>query len=94
MSDYMNKYVTGPINKIGSYIPRFSTSSSKQTEKIIETIVKHEYQTLEPFSYKNLPRVSRYFLKIAAISGLTAVVMSAYGSHSKSLFLFDTIVKS
>ena len=84
MSDYMNKYVAGPINKIGSYIPRFSsTSSSKPTEKIIETIVKHEYQPLEPFSYKNLPRVSRYFLKVAAISGLTAVVMSAYGSHSK-----------
>lgn len=87
MSDYMNKYVTGPLNKIGSYFPRFSSSATKQTEKIIETIVKHEYQQVEPFTYKNLPRISRYFLKIAAISGLTAVVMSAYGSHSKTQLL-------
>ena len=92
MSDYMNKYVTGPIYKMGSYMPRFSSTSSKPpTEKVIETIVKHEYQQLEPFSYKNLPRVSRYFLKIAAISGLTAVVMSAYGSHSN--FMFFSIFK-
>ena len=87
MSDYLNKYVTGPIYYLGSYMPRFSSTSSgsKQPEKIIETIVKHEYQQLEPFGYKNLPRISRYFLKIAAISGLTAVVMSAYGSHSRIL---------
>jgi len=85
MSDYLNKYVTGPLNHLGSYLPRFSSTAPKQTEKIIETIVKHEYQQLEPFGYKNLPRISRYFLKIAAISGLTAVVMSAYGSHSRIL---------
>ena len=91
MSDYLSKYVTGPIYYLGSYMPRFSSTAPKQTEKIIETIIKHEYQQLEPFGYKNLPRISRYFLKIAAISGLTAVVMSAYGSHSMTLkFIFQS----
>ena len=75
----MNKYVTGPIFKIGSY---FSTSA-KNGEKVVETIIKHEYQKLDPFSYKQLPSVSRGFLRLAAIGGLSAVAMSAYGSHGK-----------
>lgn len=83
MSDYMNKYVTKPVQKFGSYF----LGGSKQTEKIVETIIKHEYQPSEPFGYKNLPRISRNFLRIAALSGLSAVVMSAYGSHSLFLIL-------
>lgn len=77
--DYLNKYVTNPVVKLGSF---FSTAANRSSEKVVETIIKHEYQQLEPFSYKQLPRVSRLFLKCAAISGLTAVAMSAYGSHS------------
>lgn len=89
--DYMNKYVMGPLNKIGSYIPRLTSSASQPTEKIIETIVKHEYQQMEPLSYKNLPRMSRNFLRFAAISGFSAVVMSAYGSHSIEIIIFKLI---
>jgi hypothetical protein len=79
MTDYMNKYVIGPYKKLGSLFSRGSASSAP--EKVVETIIKHEYQKLEPFSYRQLPKMSRCFMKIAAISGLTAVIMSAYGSH-------------
>jgi hypothetical protein len=78
--DYLNKYITNPVVKIGSFFSTAANRSSK--EKVVETIIKHEYQQLEPFSYKQLPRVSKLFLRCAAISGLTAVAMSAYGSHS------------
>jgi hypothetical protein len=88
MSDYMNKYVTGPIVKLGSYFNRSvsSLSGGQSGEKVVETIIKHEYQKLEPFGYNQLPRISRNFLRVAALSGLTAVVMSAYGSHSIYLY--------
>ena len=79
MSDYINKYVTGPIAKVGSIFTR--SSSSKTPEKIVETIIKHEYAKVEPFGYKQLPRISKIFLRLSAISGLTAVLLSAYGSH-------------
>ena len=79
MTDWKEK-MQDPIKKIGSIFTR--QSSNTPTEKVVETIIKHEYQKQEPFGYHQLPRVSRNFLKIGAISGLTAVIMSAYGSHS------------
>jgi hypothetical protein len=80
MSDLLNKYITSPIKQVGSFF--YSTKpSGKGQEKLIETLIKHEYQQMPPFSYNQLPRVSKYFVKVAAISGLAAVVMSAYGSH-------------
>lgn len=79
MSDWYSHYVKGPVVKLGSY---FSTRRSS-TEKVVETIIKHEYQKLEPIGYKQLPRISHMFLKVAAFSGLAAVVMSAYGSHGE-----------
>lgn len=78
MSDWYNKYVSSPVSKVGSYI---GLPSLTKKEKVIETIIKHEYQKMEPIGYHSFPCSSRRFLKIAAISGLTAVVMSAYGSH-------------
>ena len=80
MSDYWNRYVTWPVSKLGSIITR---SSSSSPEKVIETIVKHEYMKPEPFGYRHLPLASRTFLKLAAVSGMAAVCMSAYGSHGK-----------
>ena len=82
--DYMNKYITNPIHKLGSYITR--SSSSSHPEKVVETIIKHEYQKLEPFGYKQLPRVSKLFLRAAALSGMSAVLLGAYGSHGKINF--------
>ena len=84
MSDYINRYVTGPIVKVGSIFTR--SSSSSPPEKIIETIIKHEYEKVEPFGYRQLPRMSRVFLRLSAISGLTAVLLSAYGSHGINYF--------
>lgn len=88
MYDWYNRYVTSPIYKMGSY---FSTKSSGSNGKVVETIIKHEYQKLEPICYKQLPRISHMFLKVAAFSGFAAVVMSAYGSHGifLSLYLID-----
>lgn len=85
MYDWYNRYVTSPIYKMGSYF------STKSNGKVVETIIKHEYQKLEPFGYKQLPRISHMFLKVAAFSGFAAVVMSAYGSHGifVSLYLID-----
>lgn len=81
MSDWYSRYVTGPVVKISSY---FSTKS--KVEKVIETVIKHEYQKLEPIGYKMLPRISHLFLKVAAFSGFAAVGMSAYGSHGAHSF--------
>ena len=78
MSDYWNRFVYSPAAKMGSYVWR---SSSTQPEKVVETIVKHEYIKPDPFSYKHLPVASRTCLKLAAVSGMAAVCMSAYGSH-------------
>jgi hypothetical protein len=80
MVDLLNKYVTNPVYKLGSF---FTRSASTQSEKIVETIVRHEYEKLEPFGYKQLPRISKLFLRTAACSGVLAVVMSAYGSLCK-----------
>lgn len=77
MADWYSRYVTGPVGKLGSY---FSTKAGNS--KVVETIIKHEYQKLEPIGYRHLPCHSHAFLKLAAFSGLAAVVMSAYGSHS------------
>lgn len=77
MADWYNRYVTGPFYKMGSY---FSTKS-KNSEKVIETIIKHEYQKLEPIGYRHFSKCSQTFIKVAAFSGLAAVLMSAYGSH-------------
>ena len=89
MADYLSKYVTGPIAKVGSVFTRSvsTANQNKPVEKVVETIVKHEYMQQEPFGYKHLPRLSRGFLKVAAISGFTAVVMSAYGSHGRMIVL-------
>ena len=81
MSDYLNKFVITPVSQFTTYLGR-----SNKTEKILETVIKHEYQKLEPFSNKQLPHVSRGFLKVAGLSGLSAVLLSAYGSHSKKLY--------
>lgn len=77
MSDWLGRYVTGPVGKLGSYFTR----TSKQGEKVVETIIKHEYQKLESIGFRHLACHSQLFLKVAAFSGLAAVVMSAYGSH-------------
>ena len=87
----MNKYVTGPVQKLGSIFTR--SSSNKTPEKVIETIIKHEYEKSEPFSYKLLPKTSKIFLRLSAISGLTAVLLSAYGSHGKTWNAFIFLVK-
>jgi hypothetical protein len=85
MSDYINKYVNGPVQKIGSFFSR--TYSNKAPEKIIETVIKHEYEKIAPFGYNSLPRASKLFLRLSAISGLTAVLLSAYGSHGITFLL-------
>lgn len=85
MSDYYSKYVTGGLSKIGSVI---GLGGAKSKEKIVETIVKHEYQKLEPFGYNQLSMVSRSFLRVAALSGFTAVIMGAFGSHCKYCIIF------
>jgi len=84
MSDYINKYVNGPVQKIGSFFSR--TYSNKGPEKIVETVIKHEYEKMAPFGYNSLPRASKLLLRLSAISGLTAVLLSAYGSHGNTFF--------
>ena len=79
MSDFINKYVSGPVQKIGSFFSR--TYSNKAPEKIVETIIKHEYEKTIPLGYQSLTRTSKILLRVSAISGLTAVLLSAYGSH-------------
>jgi hypothetical protein len=79
MSDFFNKYLTSFLQKVGSNFPR--PNSNKSQEKFVETIIKHE-KTM-PFGYQSLTRSSKLLLRLSAISGLTAVLLSAYGSHGK-----------
>lgn len=79
MSDFINKYVTSLLQKVGSNFPRLN--SNKRQEKFVETIIKHEYEKTIPFGYQSLTRSSKTLLHLSAISGLTAVLLSAYGSH-------------
>ena len=39
MSDFINKYVTSLLQKVGSNFPRLN--SNKRQEKFVETIIKH-----------------------------------------------------
>ncbi len=82
--DILNGFITNPAKKIGSILfssqKRPSSTSENSSVKVAPTVVQHP-----PFGYTNLPGVSRGFLKIAALSGLSAVVMSAYGSHGSYL---------
>ena len=93
MSDYFYKYVTNPVIKLGGSI--FKRQSSGQSgDKVVETIIKHEYQKLEPFGFKQLPASSCFLLRVAAISGCCAVVLSSYGSHGNFRVFFQGILSS
>ena len=86
--DILNSYVTNPIKKIGSFVlstQAISTMSDSGKTKApsAEPLPNPKSVPQVAFGYKSLPVFSRGFLKVAAISGLGAVVMSAYGSHSK-----------
>ena len=78
--DILNSIALNPVKKIGSILfssqNRPSSTTDNSSIKPIQPAIKQP-----PFGYTSLPGISRGFLKIAAISGLTAVVMSAYGSH-------------
>lgn len=90
--DLFNSYITNPVvgsvKTIGSIFVR-SSSTAKQQDAV-EALVKSEMKSMktemalkqQSFGYQNLPRMSKGFLKLAAISGCAAVIMSAYGSHS------------
>jgi len=80
--DILNSVLTNPVRKIGSILfssqNRPSSTGDSSPKQQVQSVIKPP-----PFGYTSLPKVSRGFLKIAAISGLTAVVMSAYGSHGQ-----------
>lgn len=90
--DLFNSYITNPVigsvKTVGSIFVR-SSSTAKQQDAV-EALVKSEMKNMksemalkqQSFGYQSLPRMSKGFLKLAAISGCAAVVMSAYGSHS------------
>ena len=59
MSDYINKYVNGPVQKIGSFFSR--TYSNKGPEKIVETVIKHEYEKMAPFDIIHCQGHQNYF---------------------------------
>ena len=95
--DLFNSYITNPVvgsvKSIGSIFVR--TASTTNQKDSVEALVKNEMKNIQnelvlkqtPFGYQNLPRISRGFLKLAALSGCAAVVMSAYGSHSKLFYV-------
>ena len=91
MVDLLNTIITGPAKKVGSILVRAVSTDKQSTEaystdaKVLKEQLKQAENALKkstaPFGYHSLPNASRGFLKLAAVSGLAAVVMSAYGSH-------------
>jgi hypothetical protein len=87
MNDFINKNITSQIHRFGDFI----FQKNKTVDKIGGAGIGKKPQSpsslssstrkYEPLVYNQLPKGSRVMLKLAALSGLSAVVMSAYGSH-------------
>jgi hypothetical protein len=78
MSDYFNKYIGSYISSIGRIFTK-STAASKP--KAGEAAITQVIQKAENLGFSHLPKQSRLFLRIAGLSGMTAIILSAYGAH-------------
>jgi hypothetical protein len=78
MSDYFNKYIGSYISSIGKI---FVKSKPASLSKATETTIAQVKQNLENLGFLHLPKQSRFLLRIAGVSGLAAILLSAYGAH-------------
>ncbi len=79
MSDYFYKYVFSPVKSITKV---FTSAKTQESAKIkAQEIIKESKQQLTGFGHHQLPNYSKNLIRLAGLSGFTAVLMSAYGAH-------------
>ena len=81
MSDIINKIISSPVSAAIKIFSRSKTTQETAKVKAQEAVVDAK-QVVVSLSYEHLPKYSKNLIKLAGLSGLTAVIMSAYGAHA------------